>query len=154
MHMPVAAREAVVTVKDVAFSTDQFERMIDAGILTDRDRAKVVADAEDAVRRGLSSDPRMPTHPVFQLSGACQPRSDIFVYRRTVGQSRLPTLTYILLVREITDSSPTVGRTAKLSRYGAAGMSDAWLFDLPQIPHRPNHHRRCRCRVRRTRGDR
>lgn len=146
--MVVATREAVVTVERFAFSTDQFERMIDVGILTDRDRVELiegaivemaaigfrhvycVVDAADTVRRGLPPELRMLTQSPFRLSDDSRPEPDVLVYRREVGRSRLPESADVFLLIEVSDSSLAYDRRVKLPLYGAAGIPEAWIFDV------------------------
>ncbi len=146
--MVVTTREAVVTAKHFAFSTDQFERMIDVGILTDRDRVELIEGAIVAMAAigfrhvyclmtlhkvttdAVADEALVLNQSPIRLDVSSEPQPDLTVVRSTVDRSALPTPRDVLLVIEITDSSLAFDRWVKLPLYGAAGIPEAWIFDL------------------------
>ncbi len=140
--------ETAVTINYVAFSTDQFEQMIAAAILTDRDRVELiegaivamaaigmrhvycVMDLEELLHDTVGKNAYVLVQSPFRLGDFSEPQPDLTVIRRTVDRSRLPTAQDVLLVIEVSDSSLAYDRRLKLPLYAAAGIPEAWIFDL------------------------
>ena len=65
----------------------------------------------------------------FLLDDESQPEPDLVVYRRRKRETH-PTPDDILLLVEVADSSLDYDRNRKFPRYAAAGIPEAWLFDV------------------------
>ncbi len=140
--------ETAVTVKHVAFTTDQFEQMIEAAILTDRDRVELiegaivdmaaigmrhvycVMDLQEILHDGAGKTAYVLTQSSFRLGDSSEPQPDFTVIRRPINRSRRPTPPDIFFVIEVSDSALAYDRGVKLPLYGAAGIPEAWIFDL------------------------
>jgi Uma2 family endonuclease len=74
-------------------------------------------------------DVRVSAQNPIRLPGDSEPQPDIPLVRRA-RYLLPPSVTVVFLVIEIGDSSLSDDRTKKLPFYTAAGISEAWIFDL------------------------
>lgn len=59
-----------------------------------------------------------------------EPQPDLALIPRRIDRRALPSAADVLLVIEVSDSSLHYDRTTKLPLYAAAGIPEAWIFDL------------------------
>ncbi len=130
------------------FTVEDYQRMAEAGILTEDDRVELIAG--NVVDRGPIDvphsgcvtaltdvlrelvGPRVSLHvqnPI-RLGNDSMPRPDLALLERGRYQRRHPTPDDILLVIEVSDSSRDYDRNTKLPLYAAAGIREAWIVDL------------------------
>jgi Uma2 family endonuclease len=132
------------------FSADQFERMVETGILTEDDRVELIDGELVAMspigsrhvacvnslttllvlaleQRGIVS----VQNPV-RLNTRNEPLPDLAVLRPRKARYRdaLPTGKDVLIAIEVSDTTAVFDRTTKLPRYAANGVREAWLVDL------------------------
>jgi Uma2 family endonuclease len=67
-----------------------------------------------------------------------EPQPDLSLIRPSYDQARVPAASDVLLVVEVADSSLEYDRSVKLPLYAAAGIPEAWLFNL--ISNRIERH--------------
>jgi Uma2 family endonuclease len=132
------------------FNADQFERLVETGILTEDDRVELI-DGELitmspigsrhvacvnalttllvlALReRGIVSI----QNPV-RLDDSTEPLPDVSVLRpkRHRYRDALPRGKDVLIAVEVADTTALYDRTVKIPRYAASGVKEAWLIDL------------------------
>jgi Uma2 family endonuclease len=130
------------------FTVEDYHRMAEAGILTEDDRVELIAGEivemtpiggphmgrlnnladllADLVRREALISVQNP----IQLSTGSEPQPDIALLRRGAPRDAVPTPADVLLVIEVADTSLAYDRNVKLPLYAAAGIPEAWLFDV------------------------
>lgn len=146
--MAVATREAAVQITRVRFTADQYQRMGEVGILHEDDRVELirgeivemaaiglrhvycVSDLDRLIQVAVGEEALVLVQSPFRLANDSEPQPDITVVRRSVDRSALPTPRDVLIVMEVSDSSLAYDRRVKLPLYGAAGIPEAWIFDL------------------------
>jgi Uma2 family endonuclease len=130
------------------FTTAEFERMVETGILTEDERVELL-DGEinamspigvphaNAVRalngllyRQIGHAAIIDVQNPIRLNDKSMPLPDLAALRRRSYRSALPTPADVLLVIEVADSSLAYDRGTKFPRYAAAGIPEAWLIDL------------------------
>lgn len=132
------------------FTADEYERMIETGILGEDERVELIDGeiramspigskhaacvkrlialiTEQLGRRAIVS----AQDPV-RLSATSEPQPDIALLRPRADfyADRLPEPTDIWLIVEVADTSVDYDRAVKLPLYAAAGIPEAWLVDL------------------------
>ena len=134
------------------FTVDEFERMAEAGILTEDDRVELIhgeiiqmspigrrhmavvnrcagAFADAFARRRVIVSVQNPVRLGDEFE---EPQPDLALLRPREDdyESTKPEPPDIFLVIEVADSSLTYDRQVKLPLYAQAGIGEAWLLDL------------------------
>jgi Uma2 family endonuclease len=130
------------------FTVADYERMIEAGILTEDDRVELIAGEivemaamgarhvecvgrTNGLHHRLAGDGVIVhSRSAIRLSNDGEPEPDIAVVRDRDYEGELPTADDTLLVIEVADTTLHTDRQVKLPLYAAAGIPEAWLFDL------------------------
>jgi Uma2 family endonuclease len=129
------------------FTTDEYEQMIAAGILTEEDRVELIEGeiiemrpigddhvfavnnlTEMLVRR-LAGQAVVSIQNPIRLSGRSRPQPDIALWRPAKRRS-LPGPDDILLLIEVADSTLAFDRDVKLPLYARAGIVEVWIVNL------------------------
>jgi Uma2 family endonuclease len=129
------------------FTTDEYEQMIAAGILTEEDRVELIEGeiiemspiGDDHVFAAnnltelfvtkLSGRAVVSIQNPIRLSARSRPQPDVALWRPTKRRS-LPGLDDILLLIEISDSILAFDRDVKLPLYAKAGIEEVWIVNL------------------------
>jgi Uma2 family endonuclease len=130
------------------FTVDEYERMGEAGILTEDSRVELICGdivamspigARHAscvtrliqllVRRALKDILVTAQNPV-RLSGDSEPQPDLMLMRDGDYDEILPGPSDVFVVIEVSDSTRDFDRDTKLPIYAAAGIPEAWIVDL------------------------
>ena len=130
------------------FTVDEYARMVDAGVLTEEDRTELLAGevvemspigirhmhctnrTGKVVGRALGDDLILSVQNPIRLSRDGMPQPDLAVFVDRGDSAPMPTDDEVLLVIEVSDSTRDNDRQIKLPLYAAAGIPEAWLFDL------------------------
>jgi len=132
------------------FTVDDYHRMVDAGILSERDRVELIEGevvamtaigpphgaATDRANRALVT--ATGERAIVRVQGSVrlnrytEPQPDIVLLRPTPDfyATRLPEPPDILLIVEIAQSSLEYDRTIKTRLYAENGVSEYWVADL------------------------
>jgi Uma2 family endonuclease len=130
------------------FTLDEYHRMGEVGILHEDDRVELIrgeliemsamngAHVEcvraltlllvQQVGKGVWVHVQLP----IILPNDSEPEPDFSLVRAGYGRREVPEAADVLLVIEVADSSLTYDRTTKLPLYAAAGIPEAWIFDI------------------------
>jgi len=132
------------------FSIDEYHQMVETGIISSIDRVELidgeVIEMSPIGRKHAATVARLDKlwqqrlgnrvliwvqNPIY-LSNTSEPQPDLALLkpRDDFYMSALPTPQDILLVVEVADSTISYDREVKMSLYSAAGITEAWLFDL------------------------
>ena len=129
------------------FTVQEYEQMIAAGVFVERGRVELLGgEIIDMAAMGLShitylnnldymlkrqapADCRVNVQVPILLDDESEPEPDIVIYRRR-KRTTVPTPEDILLVVEVADKTLDYDRNQKFPRYAAAGIPEAWLFDV------------------------
>ena len=138
------------------FTVDEYERMFEVGIIEETDRVELirgeivemspigarhvasVALGTSFVARNTASDVLVSTQSAIRIPHDGEPQPDIVALRADYDRKTAPTPPDIFLVIEVSDSSLEFDRNTKLPLYAAAGIPEAWLFNL--IANRIERH--------------
>ena len=138
------------------FSVDDYEQMIEVGILREDDRVELIrgeivemspiGGPHNAClnrlirlsRRQLGDDVYLQIQGPIRLPDDGEPQPDFAVVQVGFDERRPPTTAFVLLVGEVADSSLEYDRNTKLPLYAAAGIPEAWLFNL--VAYRIERH--------------
>ena len=130
------------------FTVDEFERMIEAGVLAEDARVELirgeivemspiggrhiacVARSTSLLARQTGPDVWVSVQSAIRLPEDGEPQPDIVLLRSTYRAPTPPSPVDIVLVIEVADSSLHHDRNAKLPLYAEAGIPEAWIFDL------------------------
>lgn len=130
------------------FTTAEYERMVEAGILSEDERIELLdgeinamspigVDHAYAVRmlnsllnRQVGLIAIIDVQNPIRLNDNSMPQPDLAALRPRNYRSALPTPADVLLLIEVADSSLAYDRGTKFPRYAGAGISEAWLVDL------------------------
>ncbi len=130
------------------FTVDDYERMAEAGILTEDDRVELIAGeivemsptggrhvqcvgrTNRHLSRQVGENVLVNVQSPIRLSNDGEPEPDFAVVRDRDYGGALPSPPDILLVIEVAESSRDYDRNVKLPLYAAAGIPEAWLVDL------------------------
>lgn len=141
MAMATDAQRYLLTV-------EQFEQMIDAGIIGEDDRVELddgelvkmaamnARHAECVNRlnrflcRALPDDLVVSPQNPIRLNDRSRPEPDIAVYPLKDYGGLVPPAAAVLLVIEVADTTRDNDRGRKLPRYAQANIAEAWLVDL------------------------
>ena len=130
------------------FTTDEYHRMVEAGILHEDDRVELLdgqliamaavgiphsnalAALNEIAVTTLGKTARITVQDPIHLDSQSEPEPDLVIARRRNYTTTHPTPGDIFLVIEVADSSPDYDRNTKLPRYAAAGIAESWLVNL------------------------
>jgi Uma2 family endonuclease len=132
------------------FTVEDFERMVEAGILTKEDRVELiqgqVVEMSPIGKRHASAVNRatrvfiqrcgdraiVSVQGPVQLVGTSQVQPDIALLRprEDFYRDQYPQVADVLLIVEFADSSLLTDRNLKLPAYAAAGVKEVWLVNL------------------------
>ena len=130
------------------WTRDEYDRMIDAGVLTTEDHvelidgeivtmtpqksrhATAVSLAEIAVRRAFGENVVVRSQLPLALSGDSEPEPDVAVVTGAPRDYKDEHPRTALLVLEVADSTLAFDRTKKAAMYARAGIADYWLLNL------------------------
>lgn len=130
------------------FTADQYQAMGASGVFhlssgVELIDGEVLALSPMGARRvlsvGLASETLMEqarrrysvfTQSAVRLESMSEPQPDVLVVRRDYGSAHIPYAQDVLLVIDVADSSRAYDRNVKSPLYAAAGIPEAWHFDL------------------------
>ncbi len=130
------------------FTVGEYERMIEAGVLVEDERTELLAGeivemspigirhmncvnrTGKVVGRSIGDDLILSVQNPIRLSNDGMPQPDLAVFADRGNDAPMPTDGEVLLVIEVSDSTRDSDRQIKLPLYAAAGIPEAWLFDL------------------------
>ncbi|MBI3457481.1 MAG: Uma2 family endonuclease [Candidatus Rokubacteria bacterium] len=133
------------------FSVREYQRMIDAGVLTEDEHVELlegvvvpmsptspkhaahVARLGELLRLLLGSRAQVREEKAIALEPASQPEPDLAVVRARSDfyAGSHPTAADVLFLIEVADTSLERDRGVKLALYAAAGIPAVWILDLP-----------------------
>jgi Uma2 family endonuclease len=133
------------------FSTDEFHRMVGAGILSEDDRVELIegeivrmspigsrhaacVDRLTALftrRLGTRAIVRVQSPVVLGRRSEPQPDLTLLKPRRDFYADKHPDASDVLLMIEVIESSGEYDRDTKVPLYARAGIPEVWLIDLP-----------------------
>jgi Uma2 family endonuclease len=130
------------------FTVDEYEQMIQVGILTEDDRVELIGgeivaigpigprhvDSVGILSRLLTfampGDVLVLVQSPVRLPNATEPEPDIALVRFARYRSALPGPGDIFTLIEVSDTTRDYDRNTKLPLYAAAGIPEAWLVDI------------------------
>ncbi|MDP9372388.1 MAG: Uma2 family endonuclease [Chloroflexota bacterium] len=130
------------------FTVDDYERMAEAGILTEDDRVELIAGEivemaaigirhagcvtalTDLLSELVGREVSISVQNAVRLAEDGEPQPDVAVLKRGRYQRVRPTVADILLVIEVAEPSRDYDRNVKMPLYAAAGIPEVWLVDL------------------------
>jgi Uma2 family endonuclease len=130
------------------FTIAEVEQMLEVGILHEDDRLELideeliemsplgikhvnaVNDLTTLLVRRTRDDAIVQVQNSIRLSDGSAPEPDFSLVRATYNRRSLPRTADVFLVIEVAESSRDYDRNTKFPRYAAAGIPEAWLFDL------------------------
>lgn len=131
------------------FSVEDYERMGEVGILGEDPRVELIHG--EIVRMSPMHPPRISclnrltrsatrqTSNDYYVQIQCpiripslrsEPEPDLVIPRASYDEGKAPEIPDILLVGEVSDATLETDRRVKLPLYAAAGIPEAWLFNL------------------------
>jgi Uma2 family endonuclease len=143
-----SAAEGFVNVQLRRWSRQEYDRMIEAGVLTPDDHvelidgeivtatpqksrhATAVSLAATALRRAFGEHVDVRTQLPLALDAASEPEPDVAVVAGSPRDYRDAHPSTALLVVEVSDTSLLFDRTTKANIYARAGIPDYWLLNL------------------------
>lgn len=151
--MVVTTREHVETVLETSgprrFTVAEYERLYECGIISEFERvellrgeiieinaigmrhANTVSRCTDVLGPVIKPNRSWAGNPV-RLPNESLPQPDYAVIRPGNYAGVRPSAADILMVVEVSDSSKRFDLTVKFPLYAAAGIPEAWLFDLTE----------------------
>lgn len=129
------------------FTVDEYEQMIEVGILAEEDRVEllkgeIIAKSPIGARhaysvttliqllvRQMSDDLLVTARNPIRLPDGSEPQPDIAIIRAGDYRRLLPTGRDVLIAIEVSDTTREYDRETKLPLYAAAGIPEAWLVD-------------------------
>jgi Uma2 family endonuclease len=138
----------VNTVQLRRWSREEYERMIDAGVLTPEDQVELIDGdiitmtpqksrhatavqlAQIAIGRAFGEGFSVRTQLPLALGPDSEPEPDIAVVAGSPRDYRDRHPATALLIVEVADASLTFDRTVKAGVYARAGLTDYWLLNL------------------------
>jgi Uma2 family endonuclease len=130
------------------WTRDEYDRMIDAGVLTENDRVELIEGeivtvtpqksphatavqlAAAALRRAFGEGVEVRQQLPLALGDDSEPEPDIAVVIGSTRDYRDAHPTTALLILEVADSSLAFDRANKVRVYARAGIADYWLINL------------------------
>ena len=147
---PVGKPRSATLLQRRRFSADEYERMIETGILTEDERVELVKGeiicmAPIGVRHvaavnrhtnrfsRLLPDIIVSVQNPIRLPQGSQLQPDVALLRPSDDfyEDRLPEAGDVLLLIEVADTSLDYDRDTKLPLYAEAGIVEVWIEDLP-----------------------
>ena len=133
------------------FSIDEYEQMIEAGILKEDDRVELirgeilemapigtdhavcVTRLEHILHRKVNVDAVVWSQNPIRLLDASEPQPDLVLikWRSDFYAGRLPTPEDIILLIEVSDTTLAYDRRVKLPLYAEAEIPEVWIVNLP-----------------------
>lgn len=140
----------MVVLQHKKFTTEQYHQMVEAGILTQRDRVELIEGEiiqmaaigrNHAVcvnrltrlfTRTLPLEVTVQVQNPIQLSDASEPEPDFAILRGQPGDylAAHPSPEDILALVEVSDSTLVYDRTVKAPLYARAGIQELWIVAL------------------------
>jgi Uma2 family endonuclease len=154
-----------VAVARRLFTSDEYCRMVEAGILTDRDRVELIRgeivhkmttgprhiafvdNLNELLVLRLAGRARVSVQNALVVSDDSVPEPDLKVLRRRAlpYKQRHASAEDALLLIEVADSSLAWDRSTKLALYAEAGIAEYWIVNCPaesiEIYRRPERDR-------------
>lgn len=130
------------------FTVAEYQRMGEVGIFTENDRVELIAGEiyqmspigvrharcvnrlNRLLNRQTGSDMLIGVQNPIYLPGESALQPDLAIVRDRDPGDLWPTLTDIILVMEVSDSTLAYDRGTKLPLYATAGIAEAWIVDL------------------------
>lgn len=130
------------------FTLDEYERMVEAGILTEDDHVELIhgeiiamspigprhVDSVAILSRlltfAVSDDVLVLVQSPIRLPDTTEPEPDIALVRFARYRHTLPEPDDVFVLIEVSDSTRDYDRNTKLPLYAAAGIPEAWLVDI------------------------
>lgn len=130
------------------FTTAEFERMVETGILSEDEQIELLGGEINAMSpigvphayavrtltnllvKQIGHAAIIDVQNPIRLDDNSMPLPDIAALRLRNYSSALPTPADVFLLIEVADSSRDYDRGTKFPRYAAAGIAEAWLVDL------------------------
>ncbi len=130
------------------FTIGEYERLIESGVLPEDERTELLAGeivemspigirhmncvnrTGKLVGRAIGDEFILSVQNPIRLSDDGMPQPDLAVFADRGDEAPMPTDSEVLLVVEVSDSTRENDRQVKLPLYAAAGIAEAWLFDL------------------------
>jgi Uma2 family endonuclease len=130
------------------FTLDEYEQMVQVGILTEDDRVELIGgeivamspigprhvDSVGILGRLLTfaapSDVLVLVQSPVRLPNASEPEPDLALVRFARYRRALPGPADIFLLIEVSDTTRDYDHNTKLPLYAAAGIPEAWLVDI------------------------
>ena len=148
--MAISVSSAVVSIEELRrFTTDEFDRLVEVGILGDEERVELlegllvsmppIGDEHEACVDRLTEMliARLGGRAQVRIQGSIalprsRPYPDVAVLRRRADyyRSGKPGPADIFLIIEVADTSLARDRNLKLPAYGQAGIAETWVVDL------------------------
>ncbi len=147
--MTVALQEATVQITRHRFTADEYQRMGEVGIFHPDARIELIQGeivemfaigashvgciglTTWAVTSQLGRSAMVLVQWAIRIANDGEPQPDFLVVRADYDRTHLPTPNDTFLLIEVSDSSLAYDRRIKLPLYAAAGIAEAWIFDLP-----------------------
>ena len=141
-------REPATEPRPWRFTVDEYHRMIDVGILAEGAPVELIQGAliQMSAMNGahvecsgsltallfgqVGNEVRIHVQLPVRLPGDSEPEPDFSLVRIGYGRRQVPDASDVFLAIEVPDSSLRHDRTVKLPLYAAAGIPEAWIFDL------------------------
>jgi Uma2 family endonuclease len=145
--LPVSSAEPIAVERRL-FTTDEYHRMIEVGILRPDDKVELIQGEilKMAPMEGphiyclgtltrllagqLDVDVRIHIQMPVQLPDLSEPEPDVSLVRATYDIRLAPKVADVLLVMEVSDTSRRFDRFIKLPLYAAAGIPETWIYDV------------------------
>ena len=134
------------------FNVDEYQRMLEAGILSEDDHVELI-DGEiikmspigsrhvacvnrlnATLNRKIGEQVIISIQNPVRLDNYSEPEPDIALLkpREDFYAQSLPTPADVLLIIEVADASVNLDRRVKLPLYARAGIPEVWLVNLPE----------------------
>ncbi|MGA7733573.1 MAG: Uma2 family endonuclease [Chloroflexia bacterium] len=146
----MAVQDMAVTLVRKRWTFDEYEKMIEAGVLTRDDRVELIRGEivemaaigprhmtcvilfHEALYDVLGKSVLVSTQNAIRLPGDSVPEPDIAVLKRRpeIYARQLPSVDDVLLVVEVADSTLKSDREVKVPLYAEAGIAEVWLVNL------------------------
>ncbi|MGI8691154.1 MAG: Uma2 family endonuclease [Thermomicrobiales bacterium] len=137
-----------MTMPHHRFTVDEYEQMVEVGILTEDDRVELIhgeiiamspigprhVDSVAILSRLLTfavpSDVLVLVQSPIRLPDTTEPEPDIALVRFARYRRALPGPSDIFALIEVSDTTRDYDRNTKLPLYAAAGVPETWIVDI------------------------